>query len=404
MKKTVIAAMAMAICLPAAKAQDASEPKLKVAPTGRVLMDGALFASPDKEAFKDGATLSDIRLGAKATYGKWTGKIDVGFAQGKVGLKDVYIQYDLNDHSYLRAGSFIHQYGIQASSSSSMKCSFEEPLSNTVFNASRQVGVMYVYSAPKFYGTFSAHVEPQSLILTPNQLNQEGYGLLTRLVARPIAEDGMVLQFGVSGGFASPQTNGENKPHDAFAFSGNFPTRVDKVTAVSATITDAMNMFKFSPELLLNYGPVALEAQYFYNQVNMRHGLHSFLGQGAYALVRTLLCGQPEYKYNSSDASLKSPVNSLELTLGYNYTTLSDSKAQRYARNENGQIMYDGPTPIVLDGIYGGRANQASATLSYYVNKYITARLNYTYTHRWDAASLFKTDLNVFQARLQILF
>lgn len=66
----------------------------------------------------------------------------------------------------------------------------------------------------------------------------------------------------------------------------------------------------------------------------------------------------------------------------YNYTSLSDSKA----------------------GIYGGRSNSLSATLNYYINPYITARINYSYTHTWDKASVEPRSLNTFQARLMVFF
>lgn len=377
--------------IPAVSAQDNS-PKFEVKPTGRILLDGALYASPDKEMFKDGAGIPDVRLGAKMKYGKWLAKIDVGFAYGKVGLKDLYMQYNFDDNNFVRAGSFIHQYGLQSSTSSSMKCTFEEPLSNTVFNCARQIGGMFVHSQDKYLGTFSAHVEPQSIVLTPNQLGQEGYGLMTRQVFRPIHDpsDGSVLQIGVSGGFVTPNTG--DKKHNVFSFATNFPTRVDKVGALKATMDNAMNQWKFTPELLLAYGPVALEGQYFFNRVNFRKGLHSFTGQGAYATLRGLLTGG-KYGYAMIDGGLATPApKSCELVLGYNYTTLTDKKAE-----------YLGDNGRVYSGIYGGSANTISATLNYYINKYMLCRLNYTYTHTFNGA-LMNTDLNAFQVRLQVLF
>lgn len=392
MKTSVLLLAAVTLSLaPAMHAQDSQEPKLTVKPTGRILLDGALFASPDKGHFKDGVALPDARLGAKATYGKWSAKIDVGFANGKVGLKDLFIQYDFDDENLIRGGSFIHQYGLQSSTSSSMKCTYEEPLSNSVFNCSRQIGVMYVHNEDKFLGTFSAHVEPQSVILTPNQLNGEGYGLISRLVARPVHSDGNVVQVGISGGFTTPQSGGDDHPHNSFSFGCNFPTRVDKVSALSVTLNDAMNQWKFTPELLLATGPVALEAQYFFNRVNFREGLHSFTGQGAYATLRGLLTGG-SYGYSMADGGLATPdKGTLEFVAGYNFTTLNDKKAQ---------YISDGQ---VFSGIYGGSANTISATLNYYINKYMLARLNYTYTHTYNSAKLC-TDLNAFQVRLQILF
>jgi len=68
--------------------------------------------------------------------------------------------------------------------------------------------------------------------------------------------------------------------------------------------------------------------------------------------------------------------------LGYNYTDGNDSKA----------------------GIYGGRVNDASMTLTYYINKYMLARLRYSYTDLKNCAGVPDRHVNIIQARLQFKF
>ncbi len=65
-------------------------------------------------------------------------------------------------------------------------------MSNAVFNDSRQIGLMYVYNGDKFFGTGSVHVEPKAttVVLRPDQFTQEGWGFRSRLVARPLHEEG----------------------------------------------------------------------------------------------------------------------------------------------------------------------------------------------------------------------
>lgn len=379
--------MALLCAAAPAWAEDNSEPKFTIKPTGRVLIDGALYASPQKEMFKDGAAIPDVRLGAKMSYGKWNAKIDVGFAYNKVGLKDMYIGYDFNDQNLIRVGSFIHQYGLQSATSSSMKPTMEEPVSNTVFNDSRQIGIMYVHYGDKFLASASAHVEPNStkLILAPTQFTQEGYGFRSRLVYRPIHTDGNTVQVGISGAFGTPQQHTDVDGvdiHDGFTFKSNFPTRVAQVTAINATVNNSMNLWKFSPELLLSHGRFALESQYFFQQVNRRHGLPRYRTQGAYATLRGLIIGD-HYGYAMYDGGLATPApKSFECVLSYNYTSLSDSKCQ----------------------VYGGRLNDFSVTLNYYFNKYIIGRLHYSYTYVWDRAGYKPITLNGFMARLQVIF
>ena len=81
--------------LPATAADDDDAPKFSVKPTGRILMDGAVYMGgngniqeDEDTRFVDGVAIPDLRLGVKASYGKWKAKVDVGFGYGKVGLKD----------------------------------------------------------------------------------------------------------------------------------------------------------------------------------------------------------------------------------------------------------------------------------------------------------------------------
>lgn len=365
-------------------AQD-DDPKFKINPIGRLLLDGAGYISHQKEDFKGGFAIPDVRLGARMKYGKWSATLEVGFAYNKVGLKDLYFQYDFNEQHQIKAGSFIHQYGLQSATGSSSKVTMEEPVSNAVFNDPRQLGVQYVFAGKRIFASASAHVEPKSatVILRPNQFTQEGYGFRARIAYHPISEDGKIMQIGISGGFATPQNvNDPDQPHDSFQFKANFPTSVAQVTALDAVVDKSMNLWKFTPEILAAFGPVALESQYYFQQVNRRENLRHYIGQGAYAIVRGLILGG-NYKYNPGLGALQQPgKGTLEAVLAYNYSSLSDSYA----------------------GIYGGRLNDFSVTFNYYINKYMLARLHYSYTHTWDRIGAPDMSVNGIMARLQVMF
>lgn len=346
-------------------------------------MDGGVFISPDKELFKDGFAIPDARLGVKMKYGKWDAKVDVGFAYNKVGLKDLLIGYTFDEKNSIKIGSFIHQFGLQSATSSSMKPTMEEPISNAVFNDSRQLGVQYEYNGKKFLATASFHMEPSAttFILRPDQFTQEGYGIRTRLVYRPFHENGIMAQAGISGAFATPQRYGDPDRHDAFVFGANYPSRIQQIKALNAEVTNAKDLFKLSPELLLCYRRLALESQYFWVNVARRDGLPTYNAQGAYVTLRGMILGDG-YTYDSMGGGIATPApKSLELVLDYNYTQLSDASS----------------------GIYGGRLNDFSATLNYQINKYMIARLHYSYTHTWDGAPN-PTSLNCIMARLQVIF
>lgn len=372
---------------PTVMADDA--PKLQLNPSGRILIDGALFASPQKELFRDGMAIPEARLGVKMAYGNWSSWIDVGFAYGKIGLRNMWIQYQFDKNNIVRAGSFLQPFGLQGVRTFTNKSTFEQPLASAIFTPGIQLGAMYIRNTKSFYGAASFHVESAALnnIMNYPQFNQQGYSIVTRLVWRQkdsTVEGNPIYQVGISGCFSTPQRNivDNEDIHDGFSMSANFPTRVTNITAIGVTVGNAMNLFKFTPELLLAYKKVALQSQYFFQRINRRQNMTGFNSQSGYITLRGILKGG-DYKYEPVHAELLHPTDkSLELALDYNYATLSDSHA----------------------GIYGGRANSFNATLNYYFNPYFTARLNYTYTHTWGRKGYDPTTLNGFQMRLMVLF
>lgn len=355
---------------------------ITIQPTGLLLMDAAAYCGNSDE-IKAGVAIPDVRIGLKAGYNNWKARVDMGFAYGKVNLKDIYLQYNFNPNVFIKGGYFIHNYGLQTSYSSTMKSSMEESTSNEAFSFLRLLGVMAVYDKGQFFGALSLNAESNAMKLHANEMGKTGWGGLTRLAWRPYHDNGAVAQVGISFALQTAQYNtNPNFNHRSVVFGANFPTRINTVSAANAFVAEAKNSFRFSPELLLNFGRVALESQYFYNRVNRHDDLEAFTGWGAYGLLRGIAIGG-DYRYNHTDANLAAPSpKSLELVLQYNYTSLSNLKA----------------------GIFGGRVNDISLTANWYINKFMIWRLRAGYTHRFDCATMPDVDLGTFQTRLQFIF
>ena len=355
---------------------------LQIRPTGRILMDGGLFHSDNKN-FVDGVAIPDARIGVKTTYGKYKAKVDIGYAYGKVSLKDIFVERQLSSHALLRVGNFVHQFGLQSSTSSSMKVTMEEPASNEAFFNSRLMGAMFVYDKDDFFGTASVHVESEALKKKSNELGKMGYGAMSRLVYRPLHDTGRLFQLGISGAYETPRYNSEpTLDHTSFDLGANFPTRIAKVRAVNALIPDAKNLIKFTPEMIAGYGPVALEAQYYYLQVNRKKDFKNYKASGMYGILRGLLIGG-NYRYSHTDCGIATPDSgSLECVFGYNYTDMSDTRSH----------------------IYGGRLNDVSFTVNYYINKYMIWRFRYSYTKITDRVGFENQSLSAFQTRFQVIF
>lgn len=360
---------------------NAEKPKFSIKPIGRILADGAVYF-PDGNGFTDGVALPDLRVGVSASYGNWSGKIDVGFGYFKLSMKDVFIQYKFNDENLIRAGYFVHQFGLQASTSSSFKCAMEAPaIDNYVAGTGRNIGVMYNLNKPRFFMGVSA-VFGNSANITEDKITRVSVGGLGRFVWRPIAETGRIAQVGVSAWYQSPthkRVDGVSQP-GSFTFGSNFPTRVVKVKMIGATVDNAGNQFKLSPELVLSKDRVALESQYYYMNVN-RVGMPHYQAQGCYAWLRCLVLGESQYKYSMGDAGIATPSNkTLEIVAGYDYV--------------NGSYK----------DIRGGISNDYSVTLNYYFNKYLLARLGYRYSYVHGSSVCPDRHVNMINLRLQFKF
>lgn len=390
MKPYILTLAAASILAMSASAQEQEEPKFTIKPTGRILMDGAVYLggndnyseeSGDKK-FVSGVAIPDLRIGVKAGYGKWKAKIDVGFGYGKVSLKDVYVEYDFNENHLIKGGYFVPQFGLNSETSSSMKPDYEEPSSNEFFNANpRYLALSYVFDKGQYFAAVSAFAEANAMKQNATEMGKQGWGAETRLVWRPRHSDGNTIQVGCSFAYTTPTDD----DHTAFNYSSNFPSRVSKVNLLSAYIDNARGSFRMTPELLLIHNNFALEAQYYYMNIARKGGLHNYRAQGAYGLFRTLLIGD-NYGYSHGDCGMATPApKSLELVLGYNYTNASDSRA----------------------GIFGGISNDASCTVNYYINKYMIARLRYSYTNVRDRlveGLLPSRHVNTIEARFQVIF
>ena len=362
----------------------AQEPELKVKPSGRILFDAAYINSSHQEdELKSGVGIPDMRVGVGFTYDKWKGKIDMGYAYGKVNMKDVWLQYDFDKQNFVRGGYFIHQYGYQSATSSSFKETMEEPQSNAVFNNDRMIGLMYEYNGKKFLATASVVVETDAMKQTTDKLGNEGLGAMTRLLYRPFAERGKMFQVGINGGIEGARySEDKEQNHKQFTLSTRWPTRVAKVNSQQAVVTDAKMMYRFSPEIMYSYGRFAVIGQYYLNTITRDNNQKSFTGSGAYVTLRGLIKGC-NYSPNMADGGIATPdPGNMELCLQYNYTSLSDHTA----------------------GIYGGYLNDWALCYDYYPNKYMIWRIRASWTKVTNRSGFADNEATILETRLQVKF
>lgn len=367
-----------------------AQPEFKVSPIGRIHVDGAVYF-PEGNGFKPGAALSEIRAGARATYGDWMARIEVGYSYGKIGMKDVYIQRFFKTGNHLRLGYFIPQFGIRGGGSASYKPAMITEIPESFFRTTtRKIGLMYSHYDKLFSAYATAFVGGHSLLFSVTEQGKSSVGGSLRATIHPLAKPGNIFQAGISTSYETAthtrvtNDDGEEEASDGYRqFSANFPTTVCKVAMLEADVRDAVGDWKISPEISFAKGRFALETQYYYMSVKRTGSLPGYHASGVYAMLRGIVFGDKKYTFNSSESNIAYPSpKSFELVAAFNYTD-ANSKGS---------------------GIYGGIANDYSLTANYYINKYMIARLRYSYTAVHGSCVSPNRNVNTIQARLQFVF
>ncbi len=384
MAKNLIATLAflyLAFLSPLA-AESADNTNFKITPTARALFDAAAYL-PEDSLFKPGVAVPDVRVGVKATFGSFEARADISYRFGKLYPADIYLQWNINESSRLKGGYFIHQFGLQSATGAASKISMEEPMAQTALGeSSRLLGAMYLYENPRVLFAGSAYAQTEAMTRHANELGRTGVGALARFLWHPLTSEGLIFHIGTSALIQTASFGGDTD-NPVSTFKASFPTKVSSVSCVKAEVDHVRSVFKVAPEALWGHGRFAAEAQFFFLNVARKEGLGSFQGLGCYALGRVLLNRGARYSYSPWVGYLATPApRSWEIAAGYSYTDLNDSGA----------------------GVYGGKANSATLTMNYYINRYITWRVNYSYTDRPAAPGLPSRHANIFQTRIQFLF
>jgi len=353
--------------------------KIKITPTSRLLVDGATFSDENVD-LTDGFAVRDFRLGLKAYYEQFYLKADVSLVSNKVSLKDVYLQYNLNDNALVRGGHFTVPFGLQSAYGTAHKQFMAEPSSN-VYQMGRRVGVMHSLWNDKFWLAYGAFADNKAITESTDVSGKQGYTIAERFVYKPICREGELLQVGFSFAHVQAEAVGKDKPR-TITYKTAYLSAVDKTNAVNAVVDKARYENKWTVELAGIYRNFVLESQYYSSNIK-RTDAPSFKSDGFYAIAKGIVLNRADYKYSKSGAGIDSPSNkALEVALGYSLLDLNSSKT----------------------GIYGGKMQDVSVGLSFYWNKYVTIRGNYSYITVKTTDDEPKKKVNAFQCRIQYYF
>lgn len=314
--------------------------------------------------------VNDVRLGTVLTILEdWEAKIELGYANGKVSFKDVYLNYRLGEHAF-RLGYQYEPSGYARVGTANYRF-MQNATSDNALGDSRKLGISYSYNHT--WLNVMAGVYSGGDIQTSGQLDQ-GYSLAAKVTGRPLMEDKKLVHLAIAPRFS----NGK----DVVKLAGGVPTTLlnkGDNAFLEASVDQVINQWKLDAECILLCNKWYFQGQYFLSHLN-RNAADNFNGKGGYVQAGYLILGD-KHNYKAETGMMGNPApKSLEVLLRYDNVNLNDA------------------------GIRGGRLSDITVGMNYFINKYIAAKINYTRMMVGDSSPMGGKDFDLLQARVQLSF
>lgn len=326
-------------------------------------------------------------------------KTEYDFEEGDADFKDVYLELTgVPALQNIRVGHFKEPFSMEELSSDNDIPLMERSLPN-IFAPSRNAGIMV-------HGGFLGEAKKERLTAAAgifrttddygNDANDGGYSGTVRVSGLPwYANDGhQLVHLGAGYTHRNPEdiTRIRQRPeaHDAIRFVDTGEFEVEDIDAVSL-------------EAAMLYGPLTLQGEYFFNDVNTRNlGNRNF--SGYYVQASYMLTGESRpYKNSAGVFDRIKPKHNFKLggeDAGWGAWEL----ALRYSNID----LNDGHTDFIdsllgrQDEIRGGEENNFTVGLNWHLNP--SARIMWDYTHADLDSPIYRGNLNIFQTRFQLAF
>lgn len=341
---------------------------------GRLFVDGGFFTKASNSACAK-TEITDVRLTGKITLPDgWYTKIDVGFAGNEISLKDAFVQKNWGNNN-IRVGYMLGLCCIEQSASTNDYVFMTGANAAETFYLGRRVGASYTFSRDKYYCSAGAFCGDG---LSYSDKDSPGYNATLRGVVRPLNETGNLLHLGIGGLFRRPDKMKEQNGRLA-SFSSSGVTYLSVPSILDIEIDNVKHTFQWNLEALYLSRRYFLQGEYL--SMNVRSSRPTcYQPWGAYIQGGFLIKGNC-FNYDEWDALPLVPKESKSLLLSgrINVTSLNDGL------------------------IRGGIQQDITVGLNYYLNKYLTFKLNGSVVWTKDMEEV-KKSFGVLQTRLQVRF
>lgn len=342
--------------------------KVKLWFDGRIQIDGAAFWGEDYQPLGNGVAFRRVRLGANIAVGEHlSGKIEAGFDGGEFTLRDAFIQYTFIKGLDIRVGNFKEAFSMESLGSSTDLLFLERSAVVSAFAPERHIGLQVAFRRNSFWSAAGIHFQQVKGVKEKNNTDDnnklgrdEGISYTGRFVWMPRSRTGdRGISLGISASYRTPK----NDVDPDFPHSVRFDpstSGINKIKFVdSGYITGVNHEWRMGAELAGYAGSFRVQGEYLFDRVSRNDPYPTEKFDGFYAQAACLLFGGKQV-YSTSRAAFSQPVagkkwGDLEIAARFDRIDLNGSR------------------------IEGGRTNQYTVGVNYYINQNLKVQLNYSY-------------------------
>lgn len=350
---------------------------------GGVVASDLALHNEDKNALGNGTEIRSARIEMQGTFfSDWDYEFSMEFADAEAEIKDAFVRYAGLQSLAFQFGQFKAPFSIEEMGPRKHTTFIERALSNALVPGRRMgAGVSYQGSL----WTLAAGVFGEEYNADADNEGDEGWMTSGRFTFAPIHSQNRVFHFGVSAAYQVPNDAKvikiDSKPESRLTGASFLDT---------GKIKNVDNAFAYGIETAMVWGPFSLQGEYVRQSLDIKNSGASPDFYGGYAFASWMITGESrDYKFGKGSFGRVKPdrtYGAFEVAVRYSTLNLNSF-------------------PVVA----GGRENNVTLGLNWYVNRNIRAMANYLIINNDAFASdrgnlLGNDDPGIFHARLQIDF
>mgnify|MGYP000329504973 FL=1 len=351
---------------------------------GRIMNDWAFFSQEEDVQDKtgkinNGTEFRRVRVFNSGTiYNNINYKLQLGFAGGTVKAKDLYIEItDIPVAGNLKIGHYKEPFSLEKLTSSKY-ISFMERSSASAFAPGRNTGFLLHNETKQSRLSWQIGMFTNANDFGNNKNINDYYSYTARIAGLPFQKNDkkQLLHTGIGVTYRQ----GMSGP---YSFSARPEAHLAEKYVNTGDIEEVQNVFQYNTELAYVSGPLALQGE-FYQSAVTTNSSDSYKFHGGYGQISYLITGE--------NKSYKNP--------GGGFGRIKPN--ENFGGEKNGTGAWEVAvrySMIDLNDHNGGKMNEVTAGLNWYLNPSVRIMANYGIVTLHDIG---KTD--ILQLRFQIDF